>query len=111
VGLLHLTRSSFPQISIQSRKSHETIETLSGASCADRRACAPAHLGANAASAFFNTIVSKDFFEKNKLTVKRCKFFLVEGNLQSEDNVVHVQAKRITQLSNSGLALASHDFH
>jgi len=55
--------------------------------------------------------VSKDFFEKNKLTVKRCTFFLVEGNLQSEDNVVHVQAKRITQLSNSGLALASRDFH
>jgi hypothetical protein len=54
--------------------------------------------------------VSRDFFEANKLTIKRCKFFLVEEKLQSEDDVVHVQAKRITQLSN-GLALASHDFH
>jgi hypothetical protein len=43
--------------------------------------------------------------------VKRCKFFLVEGKLQNEDDVVHVHAKRITQLSNNGLALSSHDFH
>jgi hypothetical protein len=42
---------------------------------------------------------------------RRCKFFLVEGELQNEDDVVHVQAKRITQLSNNGLALSSHDFH
>jgi error-prone DNA polymerase len=59
----------------------------------------------------FNIIVSKELFEKYKLTVKRCKFFLVEGKLQSEDDVVHVQAKRITKLSNNGLALSSHHFH
>jgi error-prone DNA polymerase len=59
----------------------------------------------------FNIIVSKDFFENNKLTIKRCKFFMVEGKLQSEDGVIHIQAKRLTQLSNNGLALASHDFH
>jgi len=59
----------------------------------------------------FNIIVSKDFFEANKLAVKRCELFLVEGKLQNEDDVVHVQAKRITQLSNNGLALSSHDFH
>jgi hypothetical protein len=43
--------------------------------------------------------------------VKRCKFFLVEGKLQSEEDVVHIQAKRITQLFSSGLVLSSHDFH
>jgi hypothetical protein len=59
----------------------------------------------------FNIIVSKGFFENNKLIVKRCKFFLVEGKLQSEDDVIHIQAKGITQLSSNGLVLSLHDFH
>jgi hypothetical protein len=40
------------------------------------------------ATEIFSIIVSKDFFENNKLIVKRCKFFLVEGKLQSEEDVV-----------------------
>jgi hypothetical protein len=56
-------------------------------------------------------IVSKDFFENNESIVKGCKFFLVEGKLDSEENVVHIQAKRITQLSGSGLLLSSNDFY
>ncbi|WP_130424406.1 hypothetical protein [Edaphobacter modestus] len=63
------------------------------------------------ATVVFSIIVSKDFFENNKPIVKRCKFFLVEGKLDGEENVVHIQAKRITQLSGSGLVLSSHDFH
>ena len=53
--------------------------------------------------------MSKDFFENNESIVKGCKFFLVEGKLDSEENVVHIQAKRITQLSGSGLLLSSND--
>jgi hypothetical protein len=51
------------------------------------------------------------FFENNESIVKGCKFFLVEGKLDSEENVVHIQAKRITQLSGSGLLLSSNDFY
>jgi error-prone DNA polymerase len=68
-------------------------------------------MSAAGATGIFNIIVSKDFFENNKLIVKHCKFFLVEGKLQGEEDVVYIQAKRITQLSSSGLVLNSHDFH
>jgi len=51
------------------------------------------------------------FLRKHESIVKGCKFFLVEGKLDSEENVVHIQAKRITQLSGSGLLLSSNDFY
>jgi hypothetical protein len=38
--------------------------------------------------------VSKDFFENNESIVKGCKFFLVEGKLDSEENVVHRRYER-----------------
>jgi error-prone DNA polymerase len=98
---------------LQKRRNGEYVKTAGLAIVKQRPGTAKGVVFMSAAdeTGIFNIIVSKDFFEANKLTIKRCKFFLVEGKLQSEDNVVHVQAKRITELSNNGLALASHDFH
>jgi len=98
---------------LQKRRNGEYVKTAGLAIVKQRPGTAKGVVFMSAAdeTGIFNIIVSKDFFEANKLTIKRCKFFLVEGKLQSEDNVVHVQAKRITQLSNNGLALSSHDFH
>jgi error-prone DNA polymerase len=98
---------------LQKRRNGEYVKTAGLAIVKQRPGTAKGVVFMSAAdeTGIFNIIVSKDFFEANKLTIKRCKFFLVEGKLQSEDDVVHVQAKRITQLSNNGLALTSHDFH
>jgi error-prone DNA polymerase len=98
---------------LQKRRNGEYVKTAGLAIVKQRPGTAKGVVFMSAAdeTGIFNIIVSKEFFEKYKLTVKRCKFFLVEGKLQSEDDVVHVQAKRIIQLSNNGLALASHDFH
>jgi error-prone DNA polymerase len=97
-GFICSNSSSFKQVRDLSAARHHGADSATVATTADE-------------TGIFNIIVSKDFFEANKLTIERCKFFLVEGKLQSENDVVHVQAKRITQLSNNGLALASHDFH
>lgn len=58
-----------------------------------------------------NVIVTPDLYERDKLTVTRSKFLLVEGPLQNQDGVVHVKAARLLALSDSALDLRSHDFH
>jgi error-prone DNA polymerase len=58
-----------------------------------------------------NVIVAPDLYDRDRLVVTRSKFLLVEGLLQNQDNVIHVKAVRLLELSGSGLELHSHDFH
>jgi len=58
-----------------------------------------------------NVIITPDLYERERLTVTRSKFLLVEGALQNQDGVIHVKAAHLIPLSNSGLELRSHDFH
>jgi error-prone DNA polymerase len=58
-----------------------------------------------------NVIVTPDLYDRYRLVVTRSKFLLVEGLLQSQDNVIHVKAVRLTELSCNLLELTSHDFH
>jgi error-prone DNA polymerase len=58
-----------------------------------------------------NVIVTPDVYERNRLTVTRSKFLLVEGSLQNQDGVIHVKATRLSALAHSGMDVRSHDFH
>ena len=58
-----------------------------------------------------NVIVTPDLYDRDRLVVTRSKFLLAEGMLQNQDNVVHVKATRLLELSSSGLEPQSHDFH
>lgn len=58
-----------------------------------------------------NVIVTPDLYDRDRLTVTRSKFLLVEGPLQNQDNVIHIKASRLTPLSDAALAVSSHDFH
>jgi error-prone DNA polymerase len=58
-----------------------------------------------------NVIVTPDLYDRDRLVVTRSKFLLVEGLLQNQDNVIHVKAVRLAELSGTALELQSHDFH
>ena len=58
-----------------------------------------------------NVIVTPDVYDRNRLTITRSKFLLVEGELQNQDGVIHVRAERLSQFAQSALDLRSHDFH
>jgi len=58
-----------------------------------------------------NVIVTPDLYERDRLTVVRSKFLLVEGFLQNQDEVIHVKATRLSSLVDSEMELRSHDFH
>lgn len=56
--------------------------------------------------------VSRAFFDFYvEMSATRSKFLLVEGTLQNRDNVIHVRATRLKELSSYALELQSHDFH
>jgi error-prone DNA polymerase len=58
-----------------------------------------------------NVIVTPDLYDRDRLVVTRSKFLFVEGLLQNKDNIVHVKAVRLLELSGEGLEPSSHDFH
>ena len=58
-----------------------------------------------------NVIVTPDLYERERLTVVRSKFLLVEGILQNQDGVIHVKATWLSALVDSAMELRSHDFH
>jgi error-prone DNA polymerase len=58
-----------------------------------------------------NIIVTPDLYERQRLIVTRTKFLMAEGILQNQDGVIHVKAKRLLALTDSALAMRSHDFH
>ena len=58
-----------------------------------------------------NVIVTPDLYERERVTVVRSKFLLVEGKLQNQDGVIHIKAGKLTTLSDRRIAMSSHDFH
>ena len=58
-----------------------------------------------------NVIVTPDLYERERVTVVRSKFLLVEGVLQNQDGVIHIKASTLTALSDRAIAMQSHDFH
>ncbi len=46
-----------------------------------------------------NVIVTPDLYDRDRMVVTRSKFLLVEGQLQNQDNVIHVKATRLIALS------------
>jgi error-prone DNA polymerase len=58
-----------------------------------------------------NVIVTPDLYERERLTVSRSKFLMVQGVLQNQDGVIHVKAARLQTLALGAIELRSHDFH
>ncbi len=58
-----------------------------------------------------NAIVTPDLFQANRTILHRAQILLVEGPLQKQDGVIHVRARRFTELKTPGAMPPSHDFH
>jgi error-prone DNA polymerase len=58
-----------------------------------------------------NIIIAPDDFERNRVTVTRCRFLLIDGPLQNQDGIIHVKARRIAPLEISNADICSHNFH
>ena len=49
-----------------------------------------------------NAIIDPDLYERFRSLVTYAKFLLVEGALQNVDNVIHVRAKHVEELTVTG---------
>jgi error-prone DNA polymerase len=58
-----------------------------------------------------NVVVMPDIFDANRLLIVGTRWLMIEGPIQSVDNVIHVRAKRIQPLGFSAASIPSHDFH
>jgi error-prone DNA polymerase len=58
-----------------------------------------------------NVIIAPDLFERERVTVTRCRFLEIQGPLQIQDGVIHVKAQRITPINITSADVRSHDFH
>jgi len=58
-----------------------------------------------------NAIIDPDLYERYRSLVTYAKFLLVEGALQNVDNVIHVRAKHVEELTVTAASIQSHDFH
>src|SRR5688572_529393 len=58
-----------------------------------------------------NIIVTPDVLDRNRATIIQGKFLLFEGPLQNVDNVIHVKAARVEEISVLRAAPPSRDFH
>lgn len=57
-----------------------------------------------------NIIVRPDLFDRERMTVVRQPFLLVEGVLQHQDGVVAVKAERVLAIT-GGASVDAHDFY
>ena len=61
-----------------------------------------------------NAVVMPEMFQEQRFLIVDSPWLLIEGKMQNVDNVIHVQARRITPLESSSPtpspALDSHDF-
>jgi error-prone DNA polymerase len=86
-------------------------------SCEDHRSATPGtakgfiFISMEDETGIANVIVTPNLYDQDRLVVTRSKFLLVEGLLQNQDNVIHVKAVRLIELSDIALELQSHDFH
>jgi error-prone DNA polymerase len=58
-----------------------------------------------------NAIIHPSLYERNRVTVTRGKFLLIEGVLQNLDGVISVKASAVRVLDLSDADVRSHDFH
>jgi len=58
-----------------------------------------------------NAIVTPDVFEKNRTVIVQAQFLFVEGRIQNIDNVIHVKAARMQQISVPHPAPPARNFH
>jgi error-prone DNA polymerase len=58
-----------------------------------------------------NVIITPDFFERERVTITRSRFLIVEGKLQNQDGVIHVKAERVAPLDITSADIRSRDFH
>lgn len=56
-------------------------------------------------------ILTPDMVDRDRSTVARRPFQLIEGTLQNQDGVLHVKAKRLAPLNITTAVVSSHDFH
>jgi error-prone DNA polymerase len=58
-----------------------------------------------------NVIVTPQLFEERRLVITQEAFLLIEGEIQDQENTIHLKARRISPLPHEGAATAaSHDF-
>ncbi|KPK78628.1 MAG: hypothetical protein AMS25_14595 [Gemmatimonas sp. SM23_52] len=62
---------------------------------------------------FSNFVVYADLFQRHRRTIVRSPVLLIEGIAQNEQDVINVQARRITAIESAAGAdvIESHDFH
>ena len=58
-----------------------------------------------------NAVVMPDIYERNRMMVLHERFLLIEGVLQSIDNVITVRAEKVQPLKVTAAETESHDFH
>ncbi|HUX44908.1 MAG TPA: error-prone DNA polymerase [Terracidiphilus sp.] len=58
-----------------------------------------------------NVVLAPDTFERDRILVTRSRFLRIEGQLQNQDEVIHVKALRMALLEVSSAEVRSHDFH
>jgi error-prone DNA polymerase len=58
-----------------------------------------------------NIIITPDVLDRNRATVIQGKFLLFEGPIQNVDNVIHVKAAHVQEISILQTAPPSRDFH
>jgi error-prone DNA polymerase len=60
-----------------------------------------------------NIIVQPDFYEQEKLTIVGAPFMIVEGIVQTVDDVTAIKAEKVFKLEgfSADSAIESHDFH
>ena len=57
-----------------------------------------------------NAIVTPDIFQANRTILHRAQILIVEGPLQKQDGVIHIRARRFTEVNAEGTMPRSHDF-
>jgi error-prone DNA polymerase len=60
---------------------------------------------------YMNIIVSKNFFDKYRETIKFSTFLVIEGRLEREDQVINVIGRRFRELQTREIIAHSRDFH
>jgi error-prone DNA polymerase len=58
-----------------------------------------------------NVIIHPDLYERERVTVTRGRFLMIDGKLQNEDGVVHVRADVVEVMEMASMEVRSHDFH
>jgi error-prone DNA polymerase len=58
-----------------------------------------------------NAIIMPDILQKHRMLLVSENFLLIDGILQSRDNVIHVRAEHVAPLGITRAQTASHDFH